>query len=468
MFLLRRIFPQLLCFTALAACVADPATTPDPTLAPDQPLALEPTPSPAPNPAVDTAPSAALAAFPAPAAAGYRVQLLQSRPFAIDARTWTLHLVRITRPDGGRTYVQWMPSDKPGPRPLVVITNPYDSVDWSGEALDARWRTYQPQPSGQFLDRDGPGFDGTTLISYYRKTPEELGGEAMPHLFNDFGVLFVHGRYYAGGSVRDDIADMAAGMWFAAEQPQVDRARIGIFGGSWGGFEALYAAQQADPRARPRAIAALYPPSDFADIIGHFLSRTGLAATALIPYVRRIYAATGGPPTQAGTNYSGLRKADLCASLPETLIPHDELDNLVPVSQTRALAATCPTVSPLYWPRPTTPDPAATDHGPIAAEAAPQSSGLWSLLFLHLRLMPPEQPYLIEFYSPASLREHLRTIHAAQWAGRDIGYILPRIDELADPRVYLVDLATCAAPTGCTFERGYDVIVRIIDEIWGS
>ncbi len=66
---------------------------------------------------------------------------------------------------------------------------------------------------------------------------------------------------------------MAAGMWFAAEQPQVDRTRVGIWGGSWGGFEALFAAQQADARARPRAVAALYPPSDFADWVGHALTR---------------------------------------------------------------------------------------------------------------------------------------------------------------------------------------------------
>ncbi len=67
------------------------------------------------------------------------------------------------------------------------------------------------------------------------------------HLWNDASVLVVFGRFYAGGSVRDDVADMAAGMWLAAELPSTDRTRIGLWGGSWGGFEALFAAQQASP-----------------------------------------------------------------------------------------------------------------------------------------------------------------------------------------------------------------------------
>jgi len=436
---LCRLVPQLLSFATLAACLASP------------------------DPVEEQATVAAEVIAPR---AGYRYQILQTQRFTIDARSWNVILARVTRPDGGRTYVQWIPSDKPGPRPLVVSTDPYDGVAWSGEALDARWAAYQPEGNGLYLDRDGPGFDGTTTIAYYRKTPVQVAEEMMPHLFNDFGALVVFGRYYAGGSVRDDVADMAAGMWFAAEQPQVDRTRVGIWGGSWGGFEALFAAQQADARAQPRAVAALYPPSDFADWVEHALTRTGAAKTALMPYVRRIYAATGGPPAQPGTDYRGLRAADLCAALPETLTLHDEHDNLVPVRESQALAATCG-VNALYWPRSGPVDPAAVDHGPLIAEASPPSITLYSMVFLHLRLLSPEQPYLLEFYAPSALRDHLRTIYAAQLAGRNIDYVIPRLHELMDPRVYLIDLATCGA-SGCGVEHGIDVVARTIDEIWGA
>ena len=399
------------------------------------------------------------------AATGYSLEVVGTEVFVSDTRAWPLILVRIHRPDGGRTYVQWIPSDKPGERPLVVSTDPYDGVPWSGEALDARWATYQPDASGMYLDRDGPGFDGAATIVYHHRAPAQIAEEMLPHLWNDFGALVVFGRYYAGGSVRDDIADMAAGMWLASLLPHVDRGRIGVWGGSWGGFEALYAAQQAQPHARPRVVAALYPPIDFAEMVGHFATRTGAARTFLAPYVRRITAATGGLPSQPGADYRGLRTADLCDGLPDdTLVLHDEHDNLVPVAQSQALTATCG-ASALYWPRTGAPDPSVVDHGPLSYEAAPSSIALYSMTYLHLRLLPPEQPFLLEFYAPSALRDHLRTIHAAQAAGRDISYVLPRINDLADPRVYLIDLAACGA-NGCPVEPGAVVISRIIDEIW--
>jgi hypothetical protein len=401
------------------------------------------------------------------AALGYRVELVQQQPYVTGGRTWTITLARILRPDGGRTYVEWIPADKPGVRPLVVTTGPYTSVAWTGEALDARWATYQPEPSTLFLDHDGPAFDGTATIFVERKTPAQVASDMSPQLFNDFGALMIFGRFYAGGSVRDDVADMAAGMWFAAEQPEVDRARIGIWGGSWGGFEALFAAQQADPRARPRAVAAMYPPSDFADWVGHAQTRTGAAQTRLVPYLRRIFAATGGPPTQPGTDFTGLHVGDLCATLPpDTLALHDEHDNLVPVRETQTLVATCHAEA-VYWDRTGPVDPSNGTHGPLLDEAAPQSVTTYALTYLHLRIMRSDQAFLLEFYAPAALAAHLTTVHAAQAAGRDVGFLPPRLRELCDPRVYLVDLATCGM-AGCTTEVGAAVVARTVNQVWGT
>lgn len=144
---------------------------------------------------------------------------------------------------------------------------------------------------------------------------------------------------------------------------------------------------------------------------------------------------------------------------------HDEHDNLVPVRESQALAATCG-ASALYWPRSGPVNPAAVDHGPLLEEASPASVTLYSMVYLHLRLLPPAQPYLLEFYAPSALRDHLRTIYAAQLAGRNIDHVIPRLQELMDPRVYLIDLATCGA-SGCSVERGVDAVASAIDEIWG-
>lgn len=400
------------------------------------------------------------------AAAGYTLEVIGADALAVDDRAWWVALVRITRPDGGRTYAAWIPSDRPGDRPLVVATNPYDGTPWSGEALDARWAIYQPLPNGLYLDVDGPAFDGTSAISYAPKWGQQLISENVVHLWNDLSVLMVFGRFYAGGSVRDDVADMAAGMWLAAELPSTDRARIGLWGGSWGGFEALFAAQQADPRARPRVVSALYPPSDLADAVNHARTRTGTALTALAPHVRRIFAGAGGAPEQPGSDYSGLRAGDLCASLPaDTLTLHDELDNLVAVGQSQKLAQLCG-ASALYWPRAGAVDPSVPDHGPLLEEPGFASVMTYSLLYLHLRLMPPSQGVLFEIYSRSALRMHLQLIRAAELSGRDIGYVVPRVMDFVDPRVYLFDPSTCGAPTGCLVERGGDVIGGLINEIW--
>lgn len=411
-----------------------------------------------------TSPPVALAQLSS--AAGHSVEVLEVRSFTLDDRRWLVVLARVDRPDGGRTYVQWMPPDKPGPRPLVVVTAPYQIVDWTGEEVDSRWAGYAPSPSGLYLDRDGPGFDGKAEIYAEHKTPEQTASESIPHLINDAGVLVVFGRFYAGGSVRDEVADMAAGMWLAPRLPQADPTRVGVWGGSWGGFEALWAAREAEAELPARAVAALYPVSDFPGLVTRAANATGVFATLFPAYLRRVYAATGGPPWQPGTDYQGLRTEDLCGRLPETLVLHDDGDTIIPVAHTEALAARCG-VAPLYWPRLTPGDSTVWTHGPLLDGPTPQAVTLYSLAFLHLRLAPPEQPFVIELYSEASLGDHLQLLRQAQLAGRDISYAVPRLYDLMDPRLWLWDPSTCAA-TGCPIEPGAVVIGRWYQRLWGE
>lgn len=396
---------------------------------------------------------------------GYAVDVMEVRSFALGARQWLIVLVRLTRPDGGHTYAQWMPPDREGARPLVMTTAPYHVVSWTQEEIDVRWSSYAPSARGTYLDVDGPGFDGEAEIYAQRSTPEEVAAESMGHLINDFGALVVFGRFYAGGSVRDDVADMAAGMWLAPRLPQVDVARIGVWGGSWGGFEALWAAREADLALPARAVAALYPVSDFPSMVTRMQEATGLHARLFPPYLRRVDAGTGGPPSQPGANFVGLRAEDLCGRLPETLVLHDEADTIIPVAHTRALVARCG-VAPLYWPRLEPADPSVWSHGPLTDGPGPQAVALHAYVFLHSRLLTPEQPYLLELYDEASLGEHLRLLHQAQLAGRDITYALPRVQELMAPKLWLWDPSACAT-TGCPVEPGATVVSRWYRRWWG-
>jgi dienelactone hydrolase len=349
----------------------------------------------------------------------------------------------------------------------VVLTEPYLGIDWTGEALDARWAASQPQPDGMYLDVDGPAFDGTSEITYQLKSPTDGATDAAIYLLDGFGVVEVYGRFYAGGSVRDDVADMAAGMWFAAEQPAIDKARIGVFGASWGGFEGLYAAQQADPRARPAAVAVGFPVSDFAMEVAHAATTPSPVREFFIPYLHRIYASTGGPATQAGTDYHGLGTADLCAGLPAaTLVMHDEDDDLVPVGETRALAATC-AVTPMYWDRATPPTAGARTHGPITDEVGLPSWTTFGVAYLGLRILAPDQQFLIVAYAKAAMLAQLATARAAQLAGRDVAFEAPRLLELCDPKLYLMAIETCTAAS-CPTETGATVVAALVNQTWGT
>jgi dienelactone hydrolase len=435
--ILRRWGPAAVALAALAACSDDaPAADPD---------------GGADARGLDAA---------GPDAGAYRAETLATTTYADGDRTWSVTLARIHRPDGGRTYVQWIPSDKPGPRPVVVATMPYAGIAWTGEAVDTRWAAL---PAGQHPDVDGPGYDGRSQIVYEPTTVDGASDTAKLHLLNDLSALLVYGRFYAGGSVGDDVADMRAGMWFVAEQAGVDRARIGTFGGSWGGFEALYAAAGADPRAPAAVAVAIYPPSDFATWVEHARSRTQPVRDFLEPYLRRIYATTGGPPDAPDADYGGLRLADLCPTLPtDTLVLHDDLDNLVPIAQSQALGARCG-ADAVYWPRAGAPDPGAGTHGPLGEEPGYASYLTYAVAYLHLRLAPPSQ-VVVGLAAKDAMIAHLTLVRAAAATGRDVSWAAPRLRELCDPRLYLYDLS--AMPIGV--RTGAAVVADAVNAVWGT
>jgi hypothetical protein len=117
-------------------------------------------------------------------AAPLAIEALGTSTFTEDSRTWTETRYRLRRADGRATYVQWIPSDKPGPRPVVVVTMPYAGIDWTGEALDLRWAGY-PLTAGQHLDVDGPGFDGTGMIVYDPTPLAAVIDQSRLHRLND-------------------------------------------------------------------------------------------------------------------------------------------------------------------------------------------------------------------------------------------------------------------------------------------
>lgn len=437
---------------ALASLGALWACTDEATPVPEAPPATD---ARAGDASVDASPPSPEASAPA----AHRVTVLAKSTFVNDGRTFPVTFARVDRPDGGRTYVQWVAHDGPGPHGAVLATQPYTGIDWSGEEVDTRWASYPIDHGVQVHpDVDGPGADAGARNAIYEKlTVQEVNQQALLHLLNGLSTLFVFGRFYAGGSVRDEVADMVAGTAFLAEQADVDLANVGVFGGSWGGFEALYASAFADPRVRPKATVAAYPISDFPSWVPHIESRADPAKSALQAHLARVRAGT------PGGDFAGLRREDLCARLPKaTLLLHDVHDNLVPVAQSRALHDACG-AELVLWPRATPlADPGDATHGPLLAEVPSPLVPSWFVYanaYLHERLAPPGVTR-VEMVEEATLLVHLGLVRAAQQRGEDVTWILPRLRELIRPA--FLDARTKAVSTGP------DLVARVVNATWGT
>ncbi|PTL76510.1 S9 family peptidase [Vitiosangium sp. GDMCC 1.1324] len=403
---------------------------------------------------------------------GLTVTVLGTGQAEAGGQLWQYQLLRLQEPGKAPAYAQWFPPRNPGVWPTVMLTRPYDGISWSGEAVDAKWAT---RGSGMYPDDSEPHYHtGSSSIVYTLSPPELITSEAFFYLYQDFGVLAVFGRFYAGGDLQNDRDDMHAGMSFLAQAPGVDRSRIGVFGGSWGGFEALYAAADAPAEARPKVGVALFPLSDFArqlDYRDHVVpSRvTDPAvreryATFFEPYARRIFATTGGPPGAPGADYSRWTREHLASKLDMPfLVLHEDWDTLVPVEQTQTLAALVgPKMTPLYFQHLEMPDwnTLPLSHGSLVEQYGHAVQTL-SLGHLLTNLGNPTQ-FLAVPYTQSTLAAWLWEVRVLQWYGRDVASVAPLLRELADPRVVLFELANGQRVFGA------DWVAAAVNALWGT
>lgn len=374
-------------------------------------------------------------------------------------------LLRLQRPAQAATYAQWLPPPDGGVRPVVVLTQPYDGIDWTGEAVDTRWAALG---TGFHPDVDGPDFDGGDL-AYAPMTPAQAAENATLWRLHGFGVLFLYGRFYAGGDVQNDIDDTAVGFDFLGQSSQVDRARIGILGASWGGFEALYGAAAARPDVRPSAGVALAPLSDFMTerayitqvLPGRYTQASSRSASASFfdPYLRRLAATT----RRAG--FAGLTAADLASQLQTPfLLIHEDWDTLVSFEQSLTLVALAPErFAPLWLLHAGPPSPwdqALNTHGPLFQQLyASTLTFAWS--FLLTRLSDPGQSVLVPWDAP-SFRQLLQLMHDRQAEGKDVRFFAHRLLELTDSRVRTYELSTQIITGGAS------TVAAEVNAVWGT
>ncbi|WP_434418139.1 alpha/beta hydrolase family protein [Nannocystis pusilla] len=462
---------------ALAACGSDPAATEsDGTTSAstgDATSTASPTTDPTSTAPTSTAPTSTAttdattdASTSDTGAAGeWQFVTLAEQTFPLNNTEVLVEFIRADRPDGGRSFLLYQHAPA-AQAPLVIQTQPYAGIDWTGEEVDERWAQ---QGDGSHPDVDAPAYNEKDNIAYALQDPAEAVGANNVWAFNGFAAIHAYGRFYAGGTVADDALDAVAPYAFARTRPdEIDLARIGAFGSSWGGMMALFGASQAPPDAAPRVVVPISAPSDFAALwtwsTDTFLAQSNNPAMVTgfySPYWRRATPVLGSPP--AGAAAEPYTHAGLCPGLPGTVIlPHDAWDAIIPITQTQGLAAACANVEPLYWPRaaPLDLETATMTHGPFAGEGLVPSVLIYTYAALALQLARPEAADVYSVTSGPSLVLHLQLVLAEQKAGKDVAWILPRLRELADPRLQaLVAELNQLQPSAA-------VLASAVNEVW--
>lgn len=399
----------------------------------------------------------------------------------VDAGTGTrVELLTLVASGRATTYAQWMPVQNAdgGSAPVVLLTKPYDGIAWPDDALDRRWAS---QGAGLFPDVDGPDAGrAPPSIVYTPISVQAQSEEAGLFRLHGVSTLAVYGRFYAGGSIEDDVGDMVTGLEFLAQEAGVDRGRIGIQGGSWGGFLALYGAAYAPAAATPRIGAALYPLSDFAQqwrfVTSTLPSRLSpdagaTSATFFEPYLRRIAATTGGAP-DAGGDFTRFELSALATRLQTPFfLAHEDWDALVGIEQSERLARARPDLIRPLWLRhdgpPASWDNVGTSHGPLMAQFGGVASFtfVWSTL---LRALADTQVIFVP-WSDATFRQLLVHARDRTRAGTRHDELARHLIDLMDPRVYLYELPANSADAGTPrVEPGSAFVSRQVNAVWGT
>jgi hypothetical protein len=380
----------------------------------------------------------------APPKAPLEVTLLDDVTLADGTHYQLLKLQHAPEP---ATYAQWYPPASGTRRPVVVVTKPYDGIDWSDADVDMRWATLG---SGFHPDIESPGAGSNPGGISYTLSSAETTDDGSLFRLHDMGALLLYGRFYAGGDVQNDIDDMTTGLDFLATTELADRTRIGIWGGSWGGFEALYGAAYAHDDVRPSVGAALAPLSDFerevSFVTGDLPTLYSLpmnrdaAATFFAPYLRRV-----GSTRDARGGYQGLRAVDLVQRIhvPFLLI-HDDWDTLVSFDQSTALVSLAPEVFQPLWLQHAAPpllwDVAVNTHGPLLQQFS-NATITFLTTFVLTRLADTDQP-ITTFWDATNMRDLSLLIRDRQREGATVDFYAARLRELADPRITVLGWGT--------------------------
>lgn len=360
-----------------------------------------------------------------------------------------------------------------------MIADPYGGISWSDNATDQKWAAQPGGVAGAYLpDIDGPGYvPGLSQTIRYQIVPPDYNVAVWyPLVKNGIGILVVSGRFYSGENISSYADVLVKGLQFLSKEQRVDHSHVGIFGISLGGFEALYASGRAPANIAPQFGVAWAPPSDW-EAQATYIKTTAPGAMTNVtqrqffqnffePYVRRIEAITNGMPGETNSDFSKIKPASILANIKtHFLIFHDDWDILVPVAQSRSFVASMGNRAEALW----FPHSTGIDYNNFFLDHQQSSEGIVSTTgflfaqsyFLNNLLPNPTSVPLYGLYTAADISKQFTYFRKQQLAGHDISTLVPRLIELCNPQLYLIE--TNSGPV----RTGPEYVAYVMQTYWG-
>lgn len=374
--------------------------------------------------------------------------VLSTDSYNTGSATRSFDMVKSQSGSKNSTYMQWIPNESNTTAGAVIVYYPYESIGWTGEAVDTKW--FALPATGQ-PDDDGPYYDVATS--------SQIGNTPMPHLTaatnmslftsNNLHTLVVYGRYYSGTTVAGDVQAVVDAYRFLNSKTVVDKNKIGIYTGSWGGVGALYGTKAAAAyNIKPKTISLAYPVSDLKALSTYMDSIPTLTADVTKraqyaafwdPYKRRLNKGTEALAGQA-TRYDKYSRSELASIDSSIFIIHDDWDTLVPSSFTTNLFTTLTGADKyVYYQRHTT----AIDytnfvlnHSQVTNAVDYATTLTWNYLFLIVELTDPTQTRASTF-SLSNLIPQFQHMKAMYDAGQDTTAFRKPLSLLCRPNLFM-------------------------------
>lgn len=275
--------------------------------------------------------------------------------------------MQLSSPGQRNVYIEFLHAGAGTPKPTIVITFPYDGIDWSWETIDQNWALLPNATTTTIntADIQAPGYNPNIpdYITYHVIEPMHLVNESLYWLYSGFNVVGVYNRFYAGATFDVDAFDTAITLKYLSTHPEVNANSISVYGGSWGAMVGAFGVVQSGVHVDSLVLAT--PLLDFPGTVNYYdttLPTTIMSSTQKLlfanfwfPYKLRIEGVMNSTSSQLKPTTTLLSAGNLATKL-DALTNHiymyaDDWDSIIPDSLTKSFAASLPAskTNAFFW-----------------------------------------------------------------------------------------------------------------------